>query len=192
MKQGSLFQRVRWRPIVIITIVALAIMGLLSSQAIRQRLAEIMAQRDYLNGRCTKSYWSPDQTQFVLRSGCPSLDLIDLTVYSLDGTMLYKLPSHYEGDWFWSPDGSYVAVTTCVGTHTDVARVYTVFDTSSWKKLCTAGSGAGLICADFDRTCSLPLKGGRTWLLSGSTDFFSTQLYTSSCDNAGNCVTESH
>jgi hypothetical protein len=165
--------------------------GLLSNQAIRQRVAEAMAQRDYLNRRCTESDWSPDQTQFILRSGCPTLDSNDLTVYSIDGTMLFELPSYFTGDAFWSPDGRYVAVTTCVGTHTDIARVYTIYDASSWKKLCTAGSGAGLICANFDRTCNLPLKDGRTWLLSGS-GYGSTRLHMTICDNAGNCLTENH
>jgi len=187
VRQSSFFRWIRRHPVVVTIVAVLVIAGLLSFHTIRQGMAELLAQRDYLYRRCTKIDWSPNQTQFILGSGCAEMDSIDLSVYSIDGTILYRLPSSWFGSAFWSPDGQYVAVTTCVGSHSENAYVYSIFDASSWNKLCTVGSGSGMICPKFDRTCSLPLKDRRTWFFTGHP--MGAQIDISICDSVENCPT---
>ncbi len=187
VKQSPFFRWIRRHPIAVTVVAVLVIVGLLSFHTIRQRIAELLAQRDYLYQQCTEIDWSPNQTQFIFSNRCAKWETFDLSVYSIDGTIQYGLPSSFVNA-FWSPDGQYVAVATCQGSHAENAYVFSIFDASSGNKLCTVGSGSPIICPNFDRTCHLPLKDGRTWIFTGHLGM-GAQIDISICDNVGNCTT---
>lgn len=132
---------------------------------------------------CVRVTWSPNGANLVLSKGCWTRSLV---VHSASGRKEHDFGSFYYGFAFWSPDGQYLVVKTCEGSHSQPAIEYTVYEVSSWEELCVVGSGDGMIGCAINRECRLPLQGNRSLSLTG--DNWHPRITVLVCDGPGDCL----
>ncbi len=108
--------------------------------------------------------WSPDGTQFLcVENHSGEITTASFVVFDVNGRKKFSdtyLPS-------WSPDGRYLSVMTCTGSHTEPASGETIYDAYSGEKICSVVAGSYMACSGDKSECKVPLIDGRIWQLKG-------------------------
>jgi hypothetical protein len=135
---------------------------------------------------CLEMTWSPDGRHFVCKQCDIGLFTCGFAVFRADGER------QFDGGYIatWSPDGNYLEAITCVGN--GLARAYTlsIYDASSWEKVCAISIGNAMVCyTNWGGECELPLADGRVWFTAPNNNYEDWSCFEEKvCDEAGNCT----